>query len=68
MTKWKEIQNKEEMLRGANVIDASTGNQVYDMENGEVTIDFSNGLSCSAKIVDWEIEIDPDAELYDPTK
>lgn len=68
MTKWKEIQNKEELLKNINMVDAASGNLVWDMENGEVTIDFSNGLSCSAKIINWEIEIDPDAELYDPTK
>ena len=60
--KWRQltIVQQEELLKHANVWN--------NIKAGECIVDFSEGLSVSANIIDEEIVINDNAILYNPTE
>ena len=53
------------LLEGASCIDGETGN---DVNEGECIIDLTDTLSVCGNIIDYEIVVDDDAIIYNPSE
>lgn len=58
-----EKETQDWLLEKCDCVDGETGNTVYD---GECIVDLTDDLSIAGKIVDGDIIIDDDAEIYNP--
>ena len=63
--KWGKLEKatQEYLLKDCDCINAVTVNDAY---NGDCIIDLTENLSVAGKIVDGDIVIDDDAEIYNP--
>ena len=63
--KWGKLEKatQEYLLKDCDCINAVTVNDAY---NGDCIIDLTENLSVAGKIVDDDIVIDDDAEIYNP--
>lgn len=66
--KWSQISKEQQKKLLSNVAGAVDAVDSTEIKNGECILDFSDNLSVSAYIKDYEIVIDDDAILYDPNK
>ena len=64
--KWGKLEKatQEWLLKDCDCIKAVTVNDAY---NGDCIVDLTENLSVAGKIVDGDIVIDDDAEIYNPT-